>query len=291
MPKGFVYILVSPNSDYIKIGRTERPIGERLRSLNRGETYADHDPWQLSDFLHVTDCNHVEREMHKHFRKNNVRDIPGIKELFSIPPHAARQRLRQVSLPLRIDHEKTEALFQERDVKIYLFSLFEITGLFGNFDLQESWTLSVMPTTSGGRWFTLNIGSHEVAFTPRKVVNARYEHHLVMDRLILDYPETIVWVGKNNGSVQTANYKSAERAVLVSFQESFPGAERFLQFPGVRRALVAYWADTLADLRRREAKSVYARYHSYDAVAELLEYQRSRIEVFATSPLEASVAT
>ena len=31
------YILVSPNSDYIKIGRTERPINERLRGVNGGE--------------------------------------------------------------------------------------------------------------------------------------------------------------------------------------------------------------------------------------------------------------
>lgn len=55
MPHGFVYILVSPNSDYIKIGRTERPISERLRGINGGEAYATHGPWELSDFVHVTD--------------------------------------------------------------------------------------------------------------------------------------------------------------------------------------------------------------------------------------------
>ena len=44
--------------------------------------------------------------------------------------------------------------------------------------------------------------------------------------------------------------------------------------PGVRRALIAYWSEALADLRERQANSVFARYHSYDAVAALLEYKR-----------------
>jgi hypothetical protein len=33
MAQGFVYILVSANSDFIKIGGTERPISERLRGI------------------------------------------------------------------------------------------------------------------------------------------------------------------------------------------------------------------------------------------------------------------
>lgn len=52
MAQGFVYILVSPNSNFIKIGGTERPISERLRGINGTESYADHGPWLLSDFLH-----------------------------------------------------------------------------------------------------------------------------------------------------------------------------------------------------------------------------------------------
>ncbi len=60
MAQGFVYILVSANSDFIKIGGTERPISERLRGINGTESYADHGPWQLSDFLHVTDWRLVE---------------------------------------------------------------------------------------------------------------------------------------------------------------------------------------------------------------------------------------
>jgi hypothetical protein len=87
-----------------------------------------------------------------------------------------------------------------------------------------------------------------------------------------------MWRGQDGGDVQPKEYKAAKRAVSVSF-------ERISQRPkislhgGVRRAMVAYWADALADLRARNAKSVYARYHSYDAVSQLLEYKRARDKV------------
>jgi hypothetical protein len=282
MPQGFVYILVSPNSDHIKIGGTERPISERLRGINGTESYAVHGPWQLSDFLHVTDWRLVEGEMHRHFKARNVR-APSANELFSVPSHEARKRLRQTSPTLRVDHEKTDALLKNRDVKLFLFRLFEITGLFGNLDIQGAWTLSSMPKTSGGRWFTLNIGPHEVAFSTQTSIDGRYSHYLVMDRLILNYPDTILWLGQHGGSVEVANYSSSENALLVKLAGSFAEAECLFHLKGVRRALVAYWADSLADLRERDAKSVYARYHSYDAVAELLEYKRSRDNVFTNA--------
>jgi hypothetical protein len=67
--------------------------------------------------------------------------------------------------------------------------------------------------------------------------------------------------------------------VSVSFDEDFAKTEHFFARDGVRRAMVAYWADAPADLRERNAKSVYARYHSYDAVSQLLEYKRTRDKV------------
>src|SRR5437762_13823526 len=104
MAQGFVYILVSPNSDFIKIGGTERPISERLQGITGTLSYADHGPWQLSDFLHVTDWRLVEGGLHRHFKKNNIRSIPGTQELFDVPPYEARERLRETSSALRIDH-------------------------------------------------------------------------------------------------------------------------------------------------------------------------------------------
>ncbi len=161
------------------------------------------------------------------------------------------------------------------EVRLYLFKLFQLSGLFGNLDIQGAWTLSLLPKTKGGRWFTLNIGPHEVAFSTRKPDDDKFEHYIVLDRLILDYPETIIWIGLRDGEVREAHYASAEHAVTISFWDDFANAEKFFSLPGVRRALVAYWLEALADLRERQASSVYARYHSYDAVSELLEYKQA----------------
>jgi hypothetical protein len=65
------------------------------------------------------------------------------------------------------------------------------------------------------------------------------------------------------------------RAVVINFDEDFASAEKLYGLPGVRRAVIAYWAEALADLRQRNAKSVFARYHSYDAVSQLFEYKRA----------------
>ncbi|MEH2484189.1 GIY-YIG nuclease family protein [Bradyrhizobium sp. AZCC 2230] len=278
MPQGFVYILVSPNSDHIKIGRTERPISERLLGINGGEAYAAHGPWELSDFVHVTDCVAVENALHRHFRDRNV-EVEGTRELFGVPPHEARERLRSISEPLRVDPERADRLFNNPDVSLFLFRLFQLSGLYGNLDIQGAWALSVLPQTNGGRWFTLNIGSHEVAFSTRTPSEGKFSHYLVLDSLILEYPKTIMWLGKHGGDVKSAVYKAAERAVTVTFDEDFAKAERFFARDGVRRAMVAYWADALADLRERKAKSVYARYHSYDAISQLLKYKRARDKV------------
>jgi hypothetical protein len=280
MPQGFVYILVSPNSNYIKIGGTERPISERLRGINGTESYSDHGPWELSDFLHVTDWRLVEGEMHRHFQNLNIRDVAGTHELFGVPPHEAREQLQSTNGSLRVGYERTDELFADRSVRLFLFKLFQLSGLFGNLDIQGAWTLSVLPKTKGGRWFTVNIGPHEVAFSTRKSVAGKFTHYLVLDRLILEYPETIMWIGKHEGAVQDAEYVGADRAVLINFDEDFANAERFFGLPGVRRALIAYWAEALADLRQRAAKSVFARYHSYDAVSQLLKYKRATQNVF-----------
>jgi hypothetical protein len=281
--RGFVYILVSPNSSYIKIGGTEKPISERLRGINGTESYANHGPWELSDFLHVTDWRLVESVMHKHFAKNNIRDVAGTRELFSIAPHEARKRLRKTDVALRVGYDKTSKIFQHVDLKLFLFKLFWLSGLYGNLDIQGAWTLSILPKTNGGRWFTLNIGPHEVAFSTYKAIRGKFEHYLILDRLILEFPETIIWIGNHGGSVDEAHYVSANRAVTISFWEDFASAERFFALPGVRRALIAYWAEALADLRERKAKSVYARYHSYDAVSELFDYKRKTEGEFGSS--------
>ena len=142
-------------------------------------------------------------------------------------------------------------------------------------DIQGAWTLHLLPRTSGGMWFTLNIGSHAVAFAPRKPINSRFTHYLTLDRLILDYPETVIWIGNHNGEVHDSPYAFAERAVQINFDADFANAEKIFKLAGIRRALIAYWSEALADLRERGARSSYAVHHSYDAVSELLEYKRA----------------
>ncbi len=218
--------------------------------------------------------------MHRHFRERKVL-VEGTNELFSVAPHEAREQLRLIGSPLRVGAQRTDELFHNREVSLFLYRLFQLSGLYGNLDIQGAWTLSVLPQTNGGRWFTLNIGPHEVAFSTRTPMDGKFSHYLVLDRLILEYPKTIMWLGQHGGDVRQADYKAAERAVSVSFDEDFAKAERFFGRDGVRRAMVAYWADALADLRERNAKSVYARFHSYDAVSQLLEYKRARDKVTA----------
>jgi hypothetical protein len=160
MAQGFVYILVSPNGNYVKIGGTERPISERLRDINGSSPYSDHGPWELSDFLYVTDWRLVEGQMHDHFRLGAVRDITGTRELFSVPPHEARTRLRLTNSLLRIDHERTEQIFSNGEVKLFLFRLFELSGLFGKCRHPGSLDVNTAPKN---QWRTVVHAEHWVA--------------------------------------------------------------------------------------------------------------------------------
>lgn len=45
MSEGFVYILSSANSPFVKIGGTEFPPAIRLRAINTGSAYEEHGPW------------------------------------------------------------------------------------------------------------------------------------------------------------------------------------------------------------------------------------------------------
>jgi hypothetical protein len=78
MPRGFVYVLLSPNNDYIKIGGTEKPLWERLRAINTTDPYTDLGPWQLSDFLYVSDWQLVEGSLHRHFGRSKSEMVRGL---------------------------------------------------------------------------------------------------------------------------------------------------------------------------------------------------------------------
>jgi hypothetical protein len=50
--------------------------------------------------------------------------------------------------------------------------------LYGNVDIQGIWTLTLLPKTNGGRWFTLNIVSHEVAFSTMNITEDKAQAFL-----------------------------------------------------------------------------------------------------------------
>jgi hypothetical protein len=109
---------------------------------------------------------------------------------------------------------------------------------------------------------------------------------LVVDKLVRDFPKVAQWLDRHDGCIRPAKYAKATRAVFLQFRSTFAEAERLFAIRGVRRALIAYWADGLADLRERDARSTYARYHNYDAVYRLVDHARARRTVLA-NPLPA----
>src|SRR5262249_42905815 len=143
---GFVYILQSSSSGYIKIGRTQGSPSGRLRSINTTPPYNTYAPWEVSEVRLVDDCRGLERDLHLRFRPYRVRG--SAKELFGVPSEIARQELRQRGSAIEY-----EELFVDRGVKLYLYRLFETAGLFDVLE-QKSWTLRLFPATGRGRWFT-----------------------------------------------------------------------------------------------------------------------------------------
>ena len=53
------------------------------------------------------------------------------------------------------------------------------------------------------------------------------------------------------------------------FKGSFETANEFMCLDGVRRALIAYWNDALIRLKERNALSMFAKNHNWNAIAEL----------------------
>ncbi len=68
--------------------------------------------------------------------------------------------------------------------------------------------------------------------------------------------------------------------ISVNFKADFTGARSFLKLNGVRRALIAYWTEALVSLKERNASSIYAKNHNWNAVAEI----RLRLITNASSP-------
>lgn len=267
---GHVYILTSPKCEHIKIGGTDYAPGKRIREINATEPYKSLGPWRLHDFRQVTDWRKVEYFLHYTFRDRKVKDIEGQKELFSISPIAASVCLSEIDESIILRKPKVDRMFQDEELSCFLIKLFNISGLLNWIEYQGSWTLSLFPATNGGRYYTINIGRHEVAFAGIRTLSGKPLNMILMDKLIIDFPEVQIWLDKRGGQIALDQYASGlQRATSVIFEGSFTTALEFLELNGVRRAVIAYWAEALISMQERGIDSVYARHHNWNAVAEL----------------------
>ncbi|MBS0617057.1 MAG: GIY-YIG nuclease family protein [Spirochaetes bacterium] len=271
---GYIYILTSPNSNFIKIGGTDFPPMKRIKEINASEPYRSLGPWTLADFRQVSDWRSVEASIHYSFRSKLIKSVRQQKELFGVPLNSAKKKLKEIKPAQIVGKPKIDRMFQDEQYTDYLIDLLRFTGLLNCLDIQGIWTFSLFPRTSGGRYFTINIGRHEVAFvTMPSHDNLRY-HMIYMDELILDIKDVRRWVMKHDGDISRTVYSSSmPRGVSVGFHASFSETKRFLHLGGVRRAVVAYWHEGLISRKEREKSSPFVRYHHWNAIAEI----RSRI--------------
>ena len=150
--------------------------------------------------------------------------------------------------------------------------LFKFTGLVHWIEQQGIWVFVLFPSTNGGRYFTLNIGSHEVAFSTLGKKDSPQINMLVMDSLILDFPEVKKWVKNHNGIIKKAEYGTAmNHSVSIMFEGNFEDVAELFSLEGIRRALIAYWYESLIKKSEEAKLSTYERYHNYNAVAKIME--------------------
>jgi hypothetical protein len=268
--EGHVYVLTSQNCEYIKIGGTDYAPFKRIKEINTSYPYRKLGPWTLHDFRQVTDWRHVEYHLHYAFRSKAAKLIVGQRELFNVSPVLASKELAGIDESMVVRKPKVDRMFQDQEFSRFLGKLFRFTGIVNWLDLQGAWTFNLFPSTKWGRYYTLNIGPHEVAFTTCESNDQRPWHMLHMDSLILECNDAVRWIKKRAGEIKENNYSlGLYRSASVLFEGNFETALQFLDLPGVRRAIIAYWTEALLGLKERGVLSTYARYHNWNAVAEL----------------------
>jgi len=268
--EGHVYVLASPHCEYIKIGGTDHAPLKRVREINTCEPYRSLGPWTIQDFRQVIDWRSVECSLHYAFRSQRVTSIEGQRELFDVPVAIASEYLNQLDASVIIKKPVIDRMFQDQGLSQLLEQLFRTTAILNWIDLQGAWTFSLFPSTGKGRYYTLSIGRHEVAFTTLPTKTQLPIHMIYMDKLVQDYEEPVAWLKAMGGSFSDEHYESSMgHSTGVFFSGSLEDGRTFLQLNGVRRAILAYWNDALVQLQEKNSLSLFARFHHWNAVAEL----------------------
>lgn len=267
---GYIYILTSPNSDCVKIGGTDFPPMKRLKEINATEPYRSIGPWTLADFRQVTEWRSAESNLHYTFRAHLDSTVERQKELFRVPVHAAIEVLDSIDPDRMVNRPKIDRMFQDASFLSYIKRLFVFSGLLNWLDIQGAWTFVLFPATSGGRYFTINIGPHEVAFSTLEKQGRPQINMILLDRLVLDFSEVVNWIAYHSGRIEIDHYhKALPRGTTIEFAGTFEDVLEFTRLDGVRRALIAYWNEALILMKEKEISSVYARFHNWNAVARL----------------------
>lgn len=270
---GYVYVLTSPRSDCIKIGGTNYPPLKRIKEINATEPYKTFGPWSLADFRQVKEWRNVEYNLHYKFRSKLNISIKNQKELFLVPPQKASEELDSIDQNTIIKKPKIDRMFQDENFLHYVVSLFKFTGLLNWLNSQGSWTFVLFPATEGGRYFTINIGGHEVAFSSIPKKDVPQINMILVDKLILDFKNVTAWVKKHNGKIEKSYYSTAlPRATSVSFYGDFDATNEFLNLDGVRRALIAYWCEALIIMNEDNKLSLHSKHHNWNAVARIHKF-------------------
>ncbi|MCR5621130.1 MAG: GIY-YIG nuclease family protein [Treponema sp.] len=275
--QGYVDILQSANCSCIKIGGTDFPPLKRIKEINATEPYKSLGVWTLADFRQVVDWRMVEHNLHYRFRSCLNTEIKNQKELFHLSVAEASHALNELDENQILYKPKIDRMFQDEAFLSYIAQLFKFTGLVHWVEQQGIWTFALFPSTNGGRYFTLSIGTHEVAFSTLDKKDTPQCNVLVMDSLILDFPSVKKWVKAHNGNIQKTEYDTAlSHSVSLQFVEGFSDVLELFVLDGVRRALIAYWYEALIQKSDGDRLSSYERYHNYNAIAKIMEVIRKQ---------------
>ena len=268
---GHIYLLVSPKTKLVKIGGTDFPPLKRIREINSSPPYRELGPWTLADFRQVNDWRKVEASLHYAFRSKLDVNVDGARELFHVDRQTVSLKLSEIDPNQLVKKPMIDRMFQDSEFSNFIQRLFAFTGLLNWLDIQGAWTFALFPTSGGGRYFTINIGGHEVAFTSLpQAKTGKPEHGIVMDQLIYDFRKVLRWMDAHDGRAIDDPYRTGlPGAVEFFFEATFEEADSFLRLDGVRRALLAYWSEALIGMKERGTLSLYARHHNWNAVAEI----------------------
>lgn len=277
---GFVYALQSDNCDFLKVGMTNVSPGKRLAEINSSKNYGPLGPWRQITSILVVDARTVELGLHRQFKDVQCTSHAGCVELFSVTPDAVRQEFANVPLSYKPDGINIEKLNVDQPFLKFLIRLFEVSGLENFMDQQEAWTFTLYPSTAGGRYFTLNIGKHEVAFSrPIRGKNGDEDsaHHMIfVDELVARDASFLSYLRSKGGRITNSDpYASAlPYGCSINFDGNFDDVLGIFDQPTLRRGLAAYWYDALLGLRDRGSRSFFARFHNHNAVTQIMDQLR-----------------